>query len=151
MITGGTIKRLVADEFGITIPEMDGNCRSQRLAQPRRVAMWIIRFALGSSYSQIGRLFRRDPTTIHHAMAVIEDRRARDPDLAARMDRLLAACRPEAIDIPSEQIPDAAARMVDALVDEFRAVARRAALRDPQAFVARAMAMLAEGDAACAP
>jgi hypothetical protein len=147
MITAGMIKRMVANDFGVTVPEMDGNCRHQRLAVPRAVAMWIVRTCLGYSYPQIGRVFRRDHTSVVHAIGRLTALRDHDAALAARADRLQAACRQKADDIPDDQAPDAAACMVDALVAEFRTAIQRSALRDPQVFIARALAMLAEREA----
>lgn len=150
MITGGMIKRMVADEFGVSVTELEGACRSRRLSRPRAVAMWIIHHALGYSSGQIGRLMRRERTSVVHAQTMIADLRSGDAALAARMDRLLEACRPRAADISAEQIPDVAARLADALVDEFRTAARRAALRDPQRFMAQALSMLTERETPCA-
>ena len=44
-------------------------------ALARQVAMYLLHICLGKSFSEIGRIFGRDRTTVSHACQLIEDKR----------------------------------------------------------------------------
>ena len=48
---------------------------SAEVAQARQLAMYLMHVVLQRSYSEVGRFFRRDRTTVAHACAQIEDLR----------------------------------------------------------------------------
>lgn len=66
------------------------------VAQARQLAMYLMHVALQRTYEDIGRVFRRERTTVSHACAITEDRRD-DPDdpafeaLVASLEAELAA------------------------------------------------------------
>jgi chromosomal replication initiator protein len=62
------IQKLVAQHFDVVITELKGDRRTQRVARPRMIAMYLCREALGASYPEIGRAFGgRDHSTAVHA------------------------------------------------------------------------------------
>lgn len=70
------IERAVVEVFGVSGVEFELPTRGRaEVALARQVAMYLSHVALGLSLTDVGRLFRRDRTTVAHACAVVEDRR----------------------------------------------------------------------------
>jgi len=79
------IEPLVAQTFGTTRSELrQGRRGSARVASARQAAMYLAHISWGLPYTEVGRLFARDRTTIAHACATVEDRRD-----DTRLDRTL--------------------------------------------------------------
>ena len=67
------IQETVSERFGMTISELCSAKRSQAIAYPRQVAMYLSRALTDSSLPKIGKEFGgRDHTTVMHANAKIE-------------------------------------------------------------------------------
>jgi chromosomal replication initiator protein len=67
------IQDTVAERFGMTVSELCSAKRSQSIAYPRQVAMYLSRALTDSSLPKIGKEFGgRDHTTVMHANAKIE-------------------------------------------------------------------------------
>ncbi len=67
------IQETVSDRFGMTVNELCSAKRSQAIAYPRQVAMYLSRALTDSSLPRIGKEFGgRDHTTVMHANAKIE-------------------------------------------------------------------------------
>jgi chromosomal replication initiator protein len=67
-VTIPRIQESVSDRFGVTIEELVSPRRSQSVAYPRQVAMYLCRELTDSSLPKIGREFgNRDHTTVMHA------------------------------------------------------------------------------------
>jgi chromosomal replication initiator protein len=67
------IQETVSERFGMTIGELCSAKRSQAIAYPRQVAMYLSRALTDSSLPKIGKEFgNRDHTTVMHANAKIE-------------------------------------------------------------------------------
>jgi chromosomal replication initiation ATPase DnaA len=92
------IKRLVAEKFKITLDELDGPGRHQKVARPRHVAFWICRNATKKSLPMIGREFSgRDHTAVIHGVQSIDAQLTIDielwedvRDILAQLDQLAA-------------------------------------------------------------
>src|SRR5262245_42380573 len=66
------IQDLVAERFGLSLPELCGDKRSQNIVYPRQVAMYLSRELTDSSLPKIGKEFGgRDHTTVIHATSKI--------------------------------------------------------------------------------
>jgi chromosomal replication initiation ATPase DnaA len=79
------MQEATATAFAIPVDELRKPSRcAADVAFARQCAMYLAHVGLGLSYSEIGRLFRRDRTTAAHACRLVEDRRD-DPLL----DRIL--------------------------------------------------------------
>lgn len=77
------IKREVCEHFGIPEIEMVSARRARAYAWPRQMAMGIAVELTPLSFPQIGRLFRRDHTTVMYALSQHRDRQASDAEWAA--------------------------------------------------------------------
>ena len=71
-VTIPRIQEAVSERFGVTLDELVSPRRSQAVAYPRRVAMYLSRELTDSSLPKIGREFGgRDHTTVIHATSKI--------------------------------------------------------------------------------
>lgn len=77
---------------GLTNADLIGPSRRRRVAHARGMAMYLARTLTAKSLQAIGRAFGgRDHTTVLHGIRVTEERRARDPAVAAEIERLVDA------------------------------------------------------------
>ena len=68
-----SIQKIVADYFKITVEALKSKKRSNNIAHPRQVAMYLCRTLTDKSYPQIGAEFgQRDHTTVMHSCTKIE-------------------------------------------------------------------------------
>ena len=79
-----------AQAFAVSLPAMLGPGNARAEAHARFCAAGLIRSRLGYSTPHIGRLLRRDHSTIVHALRRAAQLTAADPDFAARMARVVA-------------------------------------------------------------
>lgn len=80
-----------AAECGVTEAQLLSSQRKFALA--RQVAMYLARSLTPASLPAIGRAFRRDHSTVLHAVRLIEARAAADADFAERLDAIAATAR----------------------------------------------------------
>ncbi len=66
------IVRLVAARSGRTAKQILGAQRHPSYAGPRMLSMYLVRTLLGLSLPEIGRVFHRHHTTVHHAIVTVE-------------------------------------------------------------------------------
>jgi hypothetical protein len=87
--TGRSSKRelidVVAAHFGVTREELLGARGTARVAHARHVAMYMCRREFGASTIALGRLFRRDHTTVIQGALKIAAQMEKDPALAAEV------------------------------------------------------------------
>ena len=85
------IQETVSDRFGMTVNELCSAKRSQAIAYPRQVAMYLSRALTDSSLPKIGKEFGgRDHTTVMHANAKIEGMIREDRSLYNLVQELTA-------------------------------------------------------------
>lgn len=90
------IIELTADYFRISVEEIRGKSRSQQIAKPRQIAMYLCRELTQLSLPKIGQLFNdRDHTTVLHATRKIDSEIKKDhatyndvAELTARLRKL---------------------------------------------------------------
>lgn len=94
------IEYAVSQVFGIGTGELGRATRGEaKVALARQVAMYLAHVGRGYTFTEVGRQFARDRTTVAHACGVIEDRRD-DPvfdrtlELLEQVVHAIAACRP---------------------------------------------------------
>jgi chromosomal replication initiator protein len=58
------VLQLVADHYGLTVTDLVGPSRQRQVMRPRHVAMYLLHEHLGLSYVSIGKLLRRDHSTV---------------------------------------------------------------------------------------
>ena len=74
------IQRLVADYFNIRVSDLRSKSRTKSVAEPRQIAMYLIRTLTSHSYPEIGEYFGgRDHTTVLHACQKISKDVEADP------------------------------------------------------------------------
>ena len=87
------IQRLVAQFFHLNVSDLRAKRRSQSVARPRQIAMYLVRCLTTHSLPEIGEYFGgRDHTTVLHAFHKIQGEREKNPDtqrLLAELENLL--------------------------------------------------------------
>jgi chromosomal replication initiator protein len=88
----GEIQDAVGEHFGLSREELLSGSRTQRIAWPRQLAMYLARELTGESLPAIGRKFGgRDHTTVLHACRRISARIASDEDARLAVEKLCAS------------------------------------------------------------
>jgi chromosomal replication initiator protein len=89
VVTITQIVELVAAHYNVPVKEMESTRRSQHIALPRQVAMFLIRQFTHYSLDRIGEAFSgRDHSTVLHSIGKIEKQVKEDPELRAAVDTL---------------------------------------------------------------
>jgi len=83
-----SISRAVCEHFAVRPSELRSRRRTQNVAVPRQLAMYLCRRLTRASYPQIGELFGRDHSTVMHATDATERRRKIDAAFHATVDAL---------------------------------------------------------------
>ena len=65
-VTPAYIQKIVADYYQLTVDDIKSRKRTQKVAYPRQIAMYLTRKLLNESSSSIGRAFDKDHSTILH-------------------------------------------------------------------------------------
>ncbi len=82
------IARAVCEQFAVRPTELRSRRRTQNVAVPRQLAMYLCRRMTTASYPQIGELFGRDHSTVMHATEATERRRKTDAAFHATVQQL---------------------------------------------------------------
>jgi chromosomal replication initiator protein len=83
------IADIVSRHFNIRLADLQSKKRSQSIAEPRQICMYLARQLTKHSLEEIGgHLGGRDHTTVMHACGKIEDLRKADPKMLATLDQL---------------------------------------------------------------
>jgi len=89
MITPEKIKKIVCKYYNIKVADIESAKRTNNIAFPRQVAMYLIREMTDTSFPKIGDLFGgRDHTTVKYACSKIEDEIKQDSNFASIIDHL---------------------------------------------------------------
>jgi chromosomal replication initiator protein len=90
------VMKSVAKRFSVSVDAIKGKRRTNAIAKPRQVAMFLSKKLTGASLSEIGNHFERDHTTVLYACDKIEKLRTSDSDLQRLLDDLIGELRPSA-------------------------------------------------------
>jgi len=82
------IVSVVGGHYGITREQLKGKRRTNSVALPRQIAMYLMRRQTTLSLSEIGRFFDRDHTTVIHACSKIERLLVEDRPMRDSIERL---------------------------------------------------------------
>ena len=88
------IKTAVCREFGLSIADLDSDCRAERLVMPRQIAMYLHRKFTRMPLDEIGQCFKRpdgvgrDHGTVRWACESVASMIATDPGLRVVIERL---------------------------------------------------------------
>jgi chromosomal replication initiator protein len=84
------IQEIVTQRYNLKITDMKARKRTDAVAFPRQIAMYLSRELTAASLPEIGNAFGgRDHTTVIHAINKIEQKTKQDPDLAATLESLI--------------------------------------------------------------
>ena len=90
-VTISLIKEKVARFHGITLKELEGQRRDQRLTVPRQIAMYLACDLTNASLPQIAREFgKKDHTTVMYARDKVKEQMERDPEFRSKVRSVLA-------------------------------------------------------------
>src|SRR5438552_2105979 len=79
-ITIEMIQKFVADQFGVKITELKAKNNSKTVAEPRQIAMYLIKNLTAASLPEIGKAFGgKHHSTVIHSVRKIDTLRKRDP------------------------------------------------------------------------
>ena len=89
-VTISLIKEKVARFHGITLKELEGQRRDQRLTVPRQIAMYLACDLTPASLPQIAREFgKKDHTTVMYARDKVKEQMERDPEFRSKVRSVL--------------------------------------------------------------
>lgn len=93
-VTIEIIQRVVADYFALSFNDLRGKKRTQAVAFPRQIAMYISREITEYSTTEVGLEFGgRDHTTVMHGCQKIDERMKSDPTLESTIQNLIRQVR----------------------------------------------------------
>ena len=87
-ITISDIQSNVEKYYKVTHGELLGSQRPRHISLARQVGMYLSRVLTQASYPEIGKAFKKDHSSVVHAYKNIENRRQKDRDFAAEIDRI---------------------------------------------------------------
>jgi chromosomal replication initiator protein len=88
-VTIEAIQKLVADQFGLRLPEIKAKNNSRQIVFPRQIAMYLAKHLTEASLPEIGRQFGgKHHTTVLHSIDKIEEQRKNDKDLNRMLNKL---------------------------------------------------------------
>jgi predicted transglutaminase-like protease len=76
------------EAYDLTIDDLLGKKQSQNIANPRHIAIFLIRDMLSLSLNDIGRIFGRNHTTIMSSEAKINNLMKESPDFSEKLEQL---------------------------------------------------------------
>ena len=96
VLTVTAIKEIVADNYDLTIGDLEGKSRKKEIARARHIAIYLSRELTDSSYPALGRKFgNRDHSTIMHSYGKIDDMIDDTPLLFEEIKELKESIRSE--------------------------------------------------------
>jgi chromosomal replication initiator protein len=88
-LTVESIQKTICDYFNIRMGDLKAKRRTQNIALPRQMAMYLCRKHTGTSFPAIGSKFGgRDHSTVIHASKTIERRIREDPQMKITIEKL---------------------------------------------------------------
>ena len=82
------IQETVASYYGLTVGELTSPGRTRQLCAPRHLAMFLARERTAASLPELGRAFRRDHTSVLHAVRKLRADLANDPSAVLALEFL---------------------------------------------------------------
>jgi len=80
-LTPERVARVTAEHFRVSLESLRGKRRTNAVAMPRQIAMFLIRFHTELSFAEIGSWFRRDHTTVLYACEKVGKQEGTDASL----------------------------------------------------------------------
>lgn len=96
IITPDYVLTIIADHFSVTVTDLKGNKRNNKIVMPRQIAMYLIRELTDTSLKGIGKcLGNRDHTTILHGIEKIENEMVFNDALVNTVNNLKKKINPQ--------------------------------------------------------
>ena len=92
-VTIHEIQQTVAETYAFRVSDLKSERRAQPLVNARHIGMWLAKELTQASFPLIGREFKRDHTSVMHAVRKIDRLRASDTQVAAELDGLTKRLR----------------------------------------------------------
>ncbi len=84
------IIEITAQQFGVTVEQLQSKERTANLALGRQVAMYLLRTLLAMSLKEIGSFFGgKDHSTVIHSIEKITELKKSDPDLSQKIQKIV--------------------------------------------------------------
>ena len=83
------IKKIVGKHFSIKMEDFNSKRKTQSVAWPRQIAMFLTTELTDLSLPEIGREFNRDHSTVVHARDVVKEKIEVDPFFAAEINQII--------------------------------------------------------------
>ncbi len=88
-INVNSIKKIVGKHFNIKMEDFNSKRKTQSIAWPRQIAMYLTTELTDLSLPEIGREFNRDHSTVVHARDVVKEKIEVDPFFAAEINQII--------------------------------------------------------------
>ena len=88
-INVNTIKKIVAKHFKISTDDFESKRKTQSIAWPRQIAMYLCTELTDMSLPEIGREFKRDHSTVVHARDLVKEKVSFDPFFASLITQMI--------------------------------------------------------------
>lgn len=88
-INVNTIKKIVGKHFNIKMEDFNSKRKTQSIAWPRQIAMFLTTELTDLSLPEIGREFNRDHSTVVHARDLVKEKIETDPFFAAEINQII--------------------------------------------------------------
>lgn len=88
-INVNSIKKIVGKHFNIKMEDFNSKRKTQSIAWPRQIAMFLTNELTDLSLPEIGREFNRDHTTVIHARDTVKEKISNDPFFAAEINQII--------------------------------------------------------------
>ena len=90
-VTPDYIVQIVADQYGIDPSDIKSKKRSQDIALPRQIVMYLCNKCIGMSSSEIGRYLERDHSTVIHGIdkmveLITNEKKSGKNEITSRVD-----------------------------------------------------------------
>lgn len=94
-ITLDLIKKIIAENYGITLDDLSSKNRSKKIAYPRQIAMYLCRQMTDLSLIKIADAFNRDHSTVMHGVDKITNDMDENPAFAEEISELVKVIKNE--------------------------------------------------------
>lgn len=89
-VSVNAIKKIVGKHYSIRMEDFNAKRKTQSVAWPRQIAMFLTTELTDLSLPEIGREFNRDHSTVVHARDIVKEKINTDPFFAAEVNQIIA-------------------------------------------------------------
>lgn len=89
-VSVNVIKKIVGKHFNVRMEDFNSKRKTQSIAWPRQIAMFLTTELTDLSLPEIGREFNRDHSTVVHARDLVKERINTDPFFTAEINQIIA-------------------------------------------------------------